>query len=460
MAKERLEIVTMTPEQRRDRLVELEGVVKLGKEVFLQVGRALEEIRDGELYRPDFADFGEYCEATFGFDRRRANRYVAWARADEALSPNGLQIENEAQAREIYPLLDRPEAAADVWRRVGEENGGAHPAQAIREAMREMGYVRAPKDMGADTAEEVLENYAEVEQGEHGEYIDPDIMRRTSHNRARRLHNEDDQRKRIDALPDVEETGIEGIEILQGEFQSVLEPRIATGSVDLVLTDPPYAADDGTHLLWDALGLFSKRVLKPDGFLVSYMGTDDTAEELERVRKSVPWWWQIIVTHESGSDPSHDRRFHRNYKPINVFGRVADRLKKRKMLVGLREGSGRDKTYHEWGQPVEEAIRLIEELTEPGELVVDPFVGGGTTAVAAMKTGRRCIAAEMDERHHRVAVDRVITESNTRGYGYEYDPEGDAARRAEPRPERVRRALTGLPPNVLVLRPRDISEAS
>ena len=69
------------------------------------------------------------------------------------------------------------------------------------------------------------------------------------------------------------------------------------------------------------------------------------------------------------------------------------------------------------------------------------------------------LAAEKDERHHCVAMDRVITERNTRGYGYDFDPEGDAVRRAGPRSERVCRALTGLPPSFLVLRSRGISGA-
>lgn len=39
---------------------------------------------------------------------------------------------------------------------------------------------------------------------------------------------------------------------------------------------------------------------------------------------------------------------------------------------------------------------LIEHLTLPGELVVDPFAGGGTTLYAAKVTGRRCISFELD----------------------------------------------------------------
>ncbi len=215
--------------------------------------------------------------------------------------------------------------------------------------------------------------------------------------------------------------------------------------------------------LWDDLGAFAARALKPDGFLVSYMGTDHTEVEKDKIRKSIPWWWTVIITHQE-SDPSFERRYQRNYKPVGVFGRVKDRLLKRPVMRSLRKGKGSDKTYHDWGQPVEEAERFIQELTEPGELVVDPFLGGGTTAVAALKTGRKCMAAEKDERYYRVSVDRVIRESNTRYYGGGLDSlwhKGEQESPArEPREQRVRRVLDSLGPNVVLIRPADLPKAS
>ena len=39
---------------------------------------------------------------------------------------------------------------------------------------------------------------------------------------------------------------------------------------------------------------------------------------------------------------------------------------------------------------------IIRDYTRPGDLVVDPFCGGGTTALACAIEGRRCITSEMD----------------------------------------------------------------
>ncbi len=132
---------TTTPEERLKRLKELEGVIARGKEVFLEVGRALDEIRKRQLYYPEHETFPAYCEATYPWwPRRTVSRYIVWARVDEILSPIGDTVENEAQARELHRLAETPEAAERVWREVGEQNGGRRTAESLRAAVdRELG---------------------------------------------------------------------------------------------------------------------------------------------------------------------------------------------------------------------------------------------------------------------------------------------------------------------------------
>ena len=57
--------------------------------------------------------------------------------------------------------------------------------------------------------------------------------------------------------------------------------------------------------------------------------------------------------------------------------------------------------------PVELPRRLIELLTYRGELILDPFIGSGTTAVAAVQTGRHYVGYEIDEEYRTRAVERV-----------------------------------------------------
>jgi len=64
--------------------------------------------------------------------------------------------------------------------------------------------------------------------------------------------------------------------------------------------------------------------------------------------------------------------------------------------------------------PTQKPLRLVETLvaywTRPGDLVLDPFLGSGTTALAAKKLGRKCIGIEQDEKYCRTATERCSQE--------------------------------------------------
>ncbi|MFP5328469.1 MAG: DNA-methyltransferase, partial [Acidimicrobiia bacterium] len=60
--------------------------------------------------------------------------------------------------------------------------------------------------------------------------------------------------------------------------------------------------------------------------------------------------------------------------------------------------------------PVELPARLIELYTYQGDVVLDPFVGAGTTAVAAARAGRRYVGYDTDEGYLRVAEERLRAE--------------------------------------------------
>ena len=57
--------------------------------------------------------------------------------------------------------------------------------------------------------------------------------------------------------------------------------------------------------------------------------------------------------------------------------------------------------------PVSLASRCISAITQPGDLILDPFGGSGTTARAALDLGRRCILIEREEKYCEIAVSRL-----------------------------------------------------
>lgn len=66
---------------------------------------------------------------------------------------------------------------------------------------------------------------------------------------------------------------------------------------------------------------------------------------------------------------------------------------------------------HTGSHPTEKPLPLMKELitlfTNPGDLIFDPFMGSGSTGVAALELGRRFIGAEMNEDYFRIAVQRI-----------------------------------------------------
>ena len=69
-----------------------------------------------------------------------------------------------------------------------------------------------------------------------------------------------------------------------------------------------------------------------------------------------------------------------------------------------------EKTDHPCQFPVELVERLVLTMTEPGDLVVDPFMGVASTAVAALRHDRRAAGAEIDPRYHDIGIERVRAE--------------------------------------------------
>jgi site-specific DNA-methyltransferase (adenine-specific) len=76
--------------------------------------------------------------------------------------------------------------------------------------------------------------------------------------------------------------------------------------------------------------------------------------------------------------------------------------------------NGDEKTFgkHPTQKPVSLVERCIAASTNPGDLVLDPFLGGGTTAVACARLNRGCVGIEMEEGNINLSVKRVKGEAN------------------------------------------------
>jgi DNA modification methylase len=201
--------------------------------------------------------------------------------------------------------------------------------------------------------------------------------------------------------------------------------KLPKRSVDLVCTDPPYVvAAKGCGLSGDRRYLREISARRLDnGFDLSLL------QEFLRVLKTpniilfcsrlqlrdyLNWAhaadlkWALICWHKTNPTPLTNN----NYLPDTEYilhlwrsRRLAGRYQtKRRYYVQARE---RHKLPHPTVKPLNIVMNLIENATHHGDVVLDPFLGSGTTAVAAKMLGRRFIGIEWDKQYLDIARKRI-----------------------------------------------------
>lgn len=183
---------------------------------------------------------------------------------------------------------------------------------------------------------------------------------------------------------------ISPLEIRDGDFRQVLAD-LEPSSVDLIFTDPPYSED--SVALYADLGRFAAEKLAPGGSLLAYTGQHNLPAVLNVLGEALRYWWTLALRHRHGGQQLPGKWVIVEWKPIVWF--VKDKRATNGYVADSVAGTKPDKGAHEWAQGEGEAAYLIEQLTEPGALVVDPFTGSGTTGRAAHGVGRRFIGAEV-----------------------------------------------------------------
>jgi site-specific DNA-methyltransferase (adenine-specific) len=78
---------------------------------------------------------------------------------------------------------------------------------------------------------------------------------------------------------------------------------------------------------------------------------------------------------------------------------------------GLEHGhGGGGKSEHPTKKPLALMLEIVSDFTDPGETVLDPFAGSGTTGVAAIRLGRHFVGIERDPKYFALAVERLRAE--------------------------------------------------
>lgn len=181
--------------------------------------------------------------------------------------------------------------------------------------------------------------------------------------------------------------------------------NIDSNSVDMVFTDPPYPLKYLHLYRW--LGRFALRVLKPGGWLFVYGGAQTSPQMVNLLnRPGLEYFWTDVLTHVGAYPRIWYKKLMSGYKPVFIFTKgpfVKETLKWRSTITR----NERDKNFHVWGQGAAYPAKIIDMLTPPGGLVVDPFCGGGTTLAAAKGLGRQYVGIDLDPEAVKITLERL-----------------------------------------------------
>jgi site-specific DNA-methyltransferase (adenine-specific) len=194
--------------------------------------------------------------------------------------------------------------------------------------------------------------------------------------------------------------------LIQGDCLDVMK-SLADGSVDAVITDPPYnlgikyaSTDDTRDDYLDWCSSWLKECFRVSCGAVAISCGIANLGMWHHISK--PCW--VVCWWKPASMGRCTVGFN-NWEPVLLYGKS----KGRKGCDVVRATIRPDDSLkgHPCPKPLEWAVGLINLLTKSDMVVLDPFVGSGTTGVACIQTGRNFIGIEISEEYCGIAKERL-----------------------------------------------------
>lgn len=188
-----------------------------------------------------------------------------------------------------------------------------------------------------------------------------------------------------------------------------LAPAIPDESVDLIFTDPPYPKKYLPLYGW--LAKEAARILKPSGFLLAMCGQLYLDEIFPMLSEHLTYFWKYEVGLSGWEGgvvwPQGNTSVNIVVRSKPVLAYSKGLALPRTSTLSLFYGNGGDKRFHVWGQDIVSARYYIDCFSALGDVVFDPFVGGGTTPAACYLIDRRWLASEINPDMAETARQRV-----------------------------------------------------
>lgn len=200
-------------------------------------------------------------------------------------------------------------------------------------------------------------------------------------------------------------------------------------SIDLIVTDPPYDVHAGK-----GGGCFGNRQAYQDIAPIANGFSDEVLDELCRVLKKINIYifcsqkqiiplldyfvkrkgcnWNLLTWHKTNPVPACCNKYLTDTEFVLFFReRYVKVLGEYKTKFTYYITPIDQKIKKRYGHPTIKPVEIIENFiknsSEPGAVVLDPFIGSGTTAIACINTGRRYIGFELNEKYHATALQRI-----------------------------------------------------
>jgi site-specific DNA-methyltransferase (adenine-specific) len=218
-------------------------------------------------------------------------------------------------------------------------------------------------------------------------------------------------------------------------------------SVDAIITDPPYFTTnlkfDKVKFEWAELWIELKRVIKPNGVILVF---GQMRSAIDVILSNQKWFRYDIIWEKTMPTGFFDANFKplRSHEMILVFSKtLKNTTYNPQMGTGIaynkinRSGSaahysggtpristinngdryprdvikfsnGNYQSPHPTAKPLELIKYLVNTYSNEGDLILDPFGGSGTTAIACLETNRNYLVMEKDEEYHAIAEQRIV----------------------------------------------------
>jgi DNA modification methylase len=118
------------------------------------------------------------------------------------------------------------------------------------------------------------------------------------------------------------------------------------------------------------------------------------------------YYWTGCYLTPGQSASLRQKQVNTQWKPILIYG-LPDDAYKGKIFGDVWVSDGNDKDLHKWGQSESGMYEMVNQVCLPGQSIMDPFCGAGTTGVAALRHGCLFRGVELDATNAGIARARL-----------------------------------------------------